>query len=59
MKVGNLVKIKPSGMMAVGAFGLIVESLQMPYTILYVVKLLTGSKRTHRFIPRDLEVINP
>ena len=60
MKPGNLVRIKRSGLgLPAGSIGLIVNSWQMPYTMLHVVKLLTGGRsgRLCRFIPRDLEVI--
>tara|TARA_Y100000310_G_scaffold219332_1_gene220726 strand:- start:270 stop:458 length:189 start_codon:yes stop_codon:yes gene_type:complete len=61
MKIGNLVRIKRSGIgLPTGTIGMIVESWQMPYTILHAVKLLTGqlSGKERRFVPGDLEVIS-
>ena len=61
MKIGNLVRIKRSGIgLPAGTIGMIVESWQMPYTMLHCVKLLTGqlSGKDRRFTPGDLEVIS-
>jgi len=61
MKVGNLVRIKRGGIgLPAGTIGMIVEAWQMPYTMLYAVKLLTGglSGRVARYTPGDLEVIS-
>ena len=61
MKPGNLVRIKRAGIgLPAGTIAIIVESWQMPYTMLHVVKLLSGqlSGKERRFIPRDLEVIS-
>ena len=59
MSVGNLVRITRAGVgVPVNTLGLIVESWQMPYTILHGVKLLDGSKRIRRCVPGDLEIIS-
>ena len=61
MKPGNLVRIKRSGIgIPAGTIAMIVESWQMPYTMLHAVKLLTGKSigRVCRFTPGDLEVIS-
>ena len=61
MSVGNLVRITRTGMgIPAGSIGMIVESWQMPNTILYVVKLLAPGRGPleRRYLARDLDVIS-
>jgi len=61
MKVGNLVRINRWGVgVPAGTIGMIVESWQMPNTILHVVKLLGLARGPleRRYLARDLDIIS-